>query len=165
MYGFRFYFTPLSGFFSPFPRGTGSLSVAREYLALESGLPGFPPDCTWPVVLRYLLRVVWISLKGLSPSMVGLSRPFSYPYVFNSLCLTRASPATPTHALYTPSPDIYSAGAGLGYSHFARHYSGNLFDFFSCRYWDVSLPYVVFYHPISEPGGSAFLWWFTGSHL
>ena len=28
------YFTPLPGFFSPFPHGTGSLSVTREYLAL-----------------------------------------------------------------------------------------------------------------------------------
>ena len=28
--GFRFYFTPLPGFFSPFPHGTGSLSVAER---------------------------------------------------------------------------------------------------------------------------------------
>jgi hypothetical protein len=28
-YSFRFYFTPLSGFFSPFPHGTCSLSIAR----------------------------------------------------------------------------------------------------------------------------------------
>ena len=28
--GFRFYFTPLPGCFSPFPHGTGSLSVARS---------------------------------------------------------------------------------------------------------------------------------------
>src|SRR5260370_3016180 len=48
---------PSQGFFSPFPHGTGSLSVAREYLALESGLPRFPPDYTCPVVLRMPLRV------------------------------------------------------------------------------------------------------------
>jgi hypothetical protein len=48
---------PSQGFFSPFPHGTGSLSVAREYLALESGLPSFPPDYTCPVVLRIPLRV------------------------------------------------------------------------------------------------------------
>jgi hypothetical protein len=36
-----FYFTPLSGFFSPFPRGTGSLSVTQEYLALRGGPRGF----------------------------------------------------------------------------------------------------------------------------
>src|SRR5207302_9446345 len=48
---------PSQGCFSPFPRGTGSLSVAREHLALESGLPSFPPDYTCPVVLRIPLRV------------------------------------------------------------------------------------------------------------
>jgi hypothetical protein len=28
---------PYSGFFSPFPHGTGSLSVSQEYLALTDG--------------------------------------------------------------------------------------------------------------------------------
>ena len=32
-----FYFTPLPGFFSPFPHGTGSLSVIQEYLVLRGG--------------------------------------------------------------------------------------------------------------------------------
>jgi hypothetical protein len=44
---------PSPGFFSPFPHGTGSLSVAGEYLALEGGPPGFLRDCTCPVVLGY----------------------------------------------------------------------------------------------------------------
>src|SRR5258708_20479257 len=48
---------PSQGCFSPFPHGTSSLSVAREYLALESGLPSFPRDFTCPVVLRIPLRV------------------------------------------------------------------------------------------------------------
>ena len=48
---------PSQGCFSPFPHGTGSLSVAREYLALESGLPSFPRDYTCLVVLRMPLRV------------------------------------------------------------------------------------------------------------
>jgi hypothetical protein len=45
---------PSPGFFSPFPHGTRSLSVAGEYLALEGGPPGFQRDCTCPVVLGYL---------------------------------------------------------------------------------------------------------------
>ena len=49
-------FTPRQRYFSPFPRGTGSLSVGRSYLALESGLPRFPPGFTCPVVLRSLSR-------------------------------------------------------------------------------------------------------------
>ena len=74
--GFRFSFTPLPGFFSPFPHGTGSLSVTREYLALESGLPGFIPDFTCPALLGYHLDAdPFISLTGLLPSLVGLSRP------------------------------------------------------------------------------------------
>ena len=49
--GFRFYFTPLPGFFSPFPHGTGSLSVDDEYLALEDGPPIFRQDYTCPALL------------------------------------------------------------------------------------------------------------------
>src|SRR6266700_3617035 len=50
-YGFRIYFTPLPGFFSPFPHGTGSLSVDHEYLALEDGPPIFRQDFTCPALL------------------------------------------------------------------------------------------------------------------
>ena len=49
--GFRIYFTPLPGFFSPFPHGTGSLSVDYEYLALEDGPPIFRQDFTCPALL------------------------------------------------------------------------------------------------------------------
>jgi hypothetical protein len=49
--GFRIYFTPLPGFFSPFPHGTGSLSVDIEYLALEDGPPIFRQDFTCPALL------------------------------------------------------------------------------------------------------------------
>ena len=49
--GFRIYFTPLPGFFSPFPHGTGALSVDYEYLALEDGPPMFRQDFTCPALL------------------------------------------------------------------------------------------------------------------
>ena len=49
--GFRICFTPLPGFFSPFPHGTGSLSVNDEYLALEDGPPIFRQDFTCPALL------------------------------------------------------------------------------------------------------------------
>jgi hypothetical protein len=49
--GFRIYCTPLPGFFSPFPHGTGSLSVDHEYLALEDGPPIFRQDFTCPALL------------------------------------------------------------------------------------------------------------------
>src|SRR5207302_10170552 len=53
---FQVLFTLRQEYFSPFPRGTGSLSVGRSYLALESGLPRFPPVFTCPMVLRNLPR-------------------------------------------------------------------------------------------------------------
>ena len=53
-YGFRNYFTPLPGCFSPFPHGTGSLSVTRQYLALGDGPPGFRRSFTCSAVLRIL---------------------------------------------------------------------------------------------------------------
>ena len=49
--GFRIYFTPLPGFFSPFPHGTSSLSVDDEYLALEDGPPMFRQDFSCPALL------------------------------------------------------------------------------------------------------------------
>ena len=49
--GFRICFTPLPGFFSPFPHGTGALSVDYEYLALEDGPPIFRQDYTCPALL------------------------------------------------------------------------------------------------------------------
>ncbi len=68
---------PSQGFFSPFPHGTGSLSVNWEYLALGDGPPIFNQDSTCPDLL--MSHVIGISNTGLSPSMADLSRPFSYP--------------------------------------------------------------------------------------
>jgi hypothetical protein len=70
---------PSPGFFSPFPHGTGALSVISEYLALERGRPGFPQGVSGPVVLRSSLQQVRVvSPTGLSPSLAGHSRPLSY---------------------------------------------------------------------------------------
>ncbi len=70
---FQVSFTPLSGCFSPFPRGTCSLSVTREYLGLEGGPPMFRQDFTCPALLKDQLV---FTHTGLSPAMAGLSRPF-----------------------------------------------------------------------------------------
>ena len=73
---------PSQGFFSPFPHGTGSLSVARKYLALRDGPRRFPRDFTCPAVLRYLSRagmdVVYgaVTLSGRSFQIVRLSSWF-----------------------------------------------------------------------------------------
>src|SRR5574344_1777901 len=47
---------PLPGFFSPFPHGTCSLSVAVQYLALDRGRPRFRQGFSCPAVLRYCIK-------------------------------------------------------------------------------------------------------------
>ena len=59
---------PSQGFFSPFPHGTGSLSVAGTYLALGDGPPGFPQGSTCPAVLRNQTREpLSFRLRGFHP--------------------------------------------------------------------------------------------------
>jgi hypothetical protein len=54
--GFRYYFTPLPGYFSPFPHGTCPLSVFWEYLGLSGGPDRFTRDFSGPVILGILLQ-------------------------------------------------------------------------------------------------------------
>lgn len=76
--GFRFYFTPLPGCFSPFPHGTGSLSVTREYLGLGDGPPRFRRDFACPAVLRILLGTKTILNTRLLLSLADLPKSFFY---------------------------------------------------------------------------------------
>ena len=70
---------PSPGFFSTFPHGTSSLSVRLEYLGLAHGRARFLQNFPCPAVLGVPLGCLKISHTGLSPSMVWLSRHFSYP--------------------------------------------------------------------------------------
>ena len=65
---------PSQGFFSPFPHGTGSLSVSQEYLALEDGPPIFRQGFTCLALLVIIMCA--LSCTGLSPTMVALPRAF-----------------------------------------------------------------------------------------
>ncbi len=71
-------FTPLPGFFSPFPHGTGSLSVDDEYLALEDGPPYSDRISVSRPTFRMLSTAVEISNAGLSLIMVKLPSLFFY---------------------------------------------------------------------------------------
>jgi hypothetical protein len=51
-------------------------------------------------------------------------------------------PASYPHDTKNTTLAGFDMSYGLGSSRFARHYSGNLFDFSSCGYLDVSLPHV-----------------------
>ena len=75
-YGFRIYCTPHPGFFSPFPHGTGSLSVDHEYLALEDGPPMFRQDFTCPALLvARLVPQSTFRLRGSHPLWPSLPGP------------------------------------------------------------------------------------------
>ena len=58
---------PYSGFFSPFPHGTSSLSVSQEYLALADGPARFTQGFTCPALLRIPLSIINLTCTGLSP--------------------------------------------------------------------------------------------------
>ena len=69
---------PYSGFFSPFPHGTSSLSVSQEYLALADGPAKFTQGFTCPALLRIPLSITSLTCTGLSPAMVTLSKVFQF---------------------------------------------------------------------------------------
>ena len=55
---------PYSGFFSPFPHGTSSLSVSQEYLALADGPARFIQGFTCPALLRIPLSYCSLPIPG-----------------------------------------------------------------------------------------------------
>ena len=93
--------------FSPFPHGTGSLSVSYEYLALADGPAGFTQDFSCPALLRILLCFLWLRIRGYHP----LRRNFPVASSHHTSC---------NHAVLQPHQDRNPDG--LGSSPFARHY-------------------------------------------
>ena len=59
---------PYSGFFSPFPHGTSSLSVMHEYLGLEGGPPIFRQNytCSALLVARLVPQLIFF-IRGYHP--------------------------------------------------------------------------------------------------
>src|SRR6202158_188639 len=94
---------PSKGFFSPFPHGTGSLSVRRTYVALRDGPRSFSQGFSCPAILRYQLRVrmifAYVAITLYGPSF---QRDSTNHRIGNS---TVAGPTTPV------SPE---GEAGLG---------------------------------------------------
>lgn len=93
--------------FSPFPHGTGSLSVSYEYLALADGPAGFTQDFSCPALLRILLCFIWLRIRGYHP----LRRNFPVASSHHTSC---------NDAVLQPHQDRNPDG--LGSSPFARHY-------------------------------------------
>ena len=87
---------PSQGCFSPFPHGTGSLSVAREYLALQDGPRRFPRDFSCPAVLRNLSsEPVKCRLPGCHRLWRAVPDPSTSQLVFYSPALRPDRPYNP----------------------------------------------------------------------
>ena len=123
-HGFRYCFTPLSGCFSPFPHGTGSLSVTGECSALEGGPPGFGPGFTCPALLGILVRGPHGFAYG---ALTRCGRPFhAVPLPCGFVTAPRwAAPGRESRNPRAATPAAYTR-PGLGWCAFARRYSRNL---------------------------------------
>ena len=88
--------------FSPFPHGTCSLSVAKEYLALGGGPPEFRPGFTCPAVLGKSAQEDFFTHTGLSPSLGWLSSHFRFIRLYQTC-------APPQQSWRLPRPRSCSA--------------------------------------------------------
>ena len=82
---------PYSGYFSPFPHGTSSLSVSQEYLALPDGAGRFKRRFHLsPPYSGYLLHHINLPLRGSHPLWLN------FPESSCSFIMSYCSPTTPT---------------------------------------------------------------------
>ena len=116
-----------SRFFSPFPHGTGSLSVSQEYLALADGPAKFTQGFTCPALLRIPLSISSLTHTGLSPSLVNLSRLFRF---------------NPHRMSWSYNPNIAVTTLVWANPRSLATTYGITFVFFSSAYLDVSVQRV-----------------------
>ena len=121
-HGFRYYFTPLPGYFSPFPHGTCPLSVIWEYLGLAGGPARFTRDFSGPVLLGMISGPdTTFRLRGWHPLWLAFQ---------NHSSISRCKPCFSAEKLEVPQPRTcnscrISHMCGLASSAFARHYLRN----------------------------------------
>ena len=96
--------------FSPFPHGTGPLSVSREYLALPDGPGCFTQDSSCPALLRMPLRFVSLRVRDSHPLWTDFPDCSTHETSCDGAVL---------------QPRRCRDSAGLGSSPLARHYWGN----------------------------------------
>jgi hypothetical protein len=135
---------PSPGHFSPFPHGTGPLSVIRKYLGLPGGPGGFTRDSTSPVLLGNTPRRHSTFVYRTLTVYGRPSQTIRLPERFVTSCESGSS-----HQV-VPQPRTRNACRlshvhGLASSPFAHHYSGNHMLF--------SLPAgtEMFHFPASPP--------------
>ena len=118
---------PCSGFFSPFPHGTCSLSVSQEYLALADGAACFRQDSSGPALLRVPLRVVCLPVRAFHPLRTA------FPDRSRSQTSTTSESYNPGGASTHP---VWALPRSLATT------CGIIVIFSSCGYLDVSVPRV-----------------------
>ena len=101
----------LSKCFSPFPHGTGPLSVSQEYLALPDGPGGFAQNYSCSALLRIPLCCIRLHVRDCHPLWFNFPKGFHSPHAMQC-----RGPTT---------PNLRCHRNGLGCSPFARHYWGN----------------------------------------
>ena len=98
---------PSQGCFSPFPHGTGSLSVAGTYLALEDGPSRFPQGSTCPAVLRDQTREpLPFRLRGFHPVSPIVPDRSAKKSVSNSPVPLQRHPVRPCNTVAATSADL-----------------------------------------------------------
>ena len=122
---------PCLGYFSPFPHGTGSLSVSQEYLALPDGPGGFIQDFSCPALLRILVGITIFRLHDFH-----ILRLF-FPKHSSLIVKSKTQSYNPNNA---ETMLVWAIPASLATT------KGITFVFFSCGYLDVSVPHVCFLH-------------------
>ena len=117
---------PSPGFFSPFPRGTSSLSVAVSCLALDRGRPGFRQGFSSLAVLRKSPHEASISVGYGALTRSG--RPSHAVPLPRKFVTSRATARSSKRLLQPPAGNGVRLGTNvsLGSSPFARRYLGNL---------------------------------------
>src|SRR3982750_3924722 len=99
-HGFRYYFTPLPGYFSPFPHGTCPLSVTREYSGLAGGPAGFTPNFTGSVLLGNTLERQRVFVYG---ALTLYGDPFQRPSTNDAVFSLSVFPAEKTERSHDPA--------------------------------------------------------------
>ena len=102
-----------------------------EVFSLGEWTPQLPTGLACPVVLKDTARVQPLSFTGVSPSSPSRSSTVQLEAGFVTLWNHRSGSCCALQPLRCNGCDL-SHNASLGFSPFARHYSGN--HFFSSRY-------------------------------
>jgi hypothetical protein len=115
---------PYSGFFSPFPHGTCSLSVSQEYLALPDGAGSFKRSFTGSALLRIPASTARLRVRDYHP--LWHTFPDGFHFSYSQLCRSY-------------NPDVALTASVWAVPRSLATTCGITLVFFSSGYLDVSV--------------------------